>query len=280
MKTEHPHLLVDERDSICRITFNRPEKLNCFTDEMLDALTAMLVEIEYDDNIKVVILKGSGRCFSTGYDIAPKGMRPLYGDDGGEWDSDYARRWANRRYAYLDQVWALPKPVIAQVHGYCLAGASDLANTCDLTVASEDATFGYPALRWGGHTHRLTYAWNLPMKIAKQLMFTGDSLTAQQALHYGMINTVVPIEQLEAETESLAQRISMTALSGLIVNKISLNHTYELMGYRNSMTFTNQIANTNMFRKNQFHEISREQGLKAALDDRDTKFANSDSGSH
>ena len=213
----------------------------------------------------MIIFRGNGRCFSSGYDISPNVPRPK--------NSEEARRWANRRYAYLDRIWAIPKPFIAQVHGYCLAGASDLANTCDLTVAADDATFGYPAIRWGGHTHRLTYAWSLPMKKAREMMFTGDSITAAEAMALGMINRVVPREELGAATEALAERIALTPLSGLITNKLSLNYADEVRGYRQSMAFTNQIANTNFFRDFQeFRRLSDEMGLKAALQWRDGRF--------
>jgi enoyl-CoA hydratase len=262
--TTHPHLLVEQTDKIYWITFNRPEKLNCFSDDMLDALVGLLDELEADDSVSVIVFRGNGRCFSTGYDINPDLPLPR--------NSEEARRWANRRYAYLDRIWAIPKPFIAQVHGYCLAGASDLANTCDLTVAADDATFGYPAIRWGGHTHRLTYAWSLPMKKAREMMFTGDSITAAEALALGMVNRVVPREELGAATEALAERIALTPLSGLITNKLSLNYADEVRGYRQSMAFTNQIANTNMFRDIEFFEVAREQGLKAALDRRDRPF--------
>ena len=262
--TDFPHLLTEQTDKVFWITFNRPEKLNCFSDPMLDAIVAMLDELERDDSVSVIVFRGSGRAFSSGYDISPDVPRPT--------NSEEARRWANRRYAYIDRVWNIPKPFIAQVHGYCLAGASDLANTCDLTVASEDAVFGYPAIRWGGHTHRLTYAWTMPMKKARELMYTGDNITAQEALALGMVNKVVPREQLQAETAALAERIALTPLSGLITNKLSLNFADEVRGYRQSMAFTNQIANTNMFRDIEFFNIAREQGLKAALDHRDRPF--------
>src|SRR5215207_4847061 len=110
--TTHPHLLTEQADKVFWITFNRPEKLNCFSDPMLDELVAMLNALEQDDSVSVIVFRGNGRAFSSGYDISPDVPRPK--------NAEEARRWANRRYAYLDRVWSIPKPFIAQVHGYCL----------------------------------------------------------------------------------------------------------------------------------------------------------------
>lgn len=255
---------VTRSGAVGAVIFNRDEKLNALTDEMLDLAGVYLGELGEDDGVKVVVLKGCGRCFSVGYDIGP--AIPLPKDSAG------VRRWADRRYSLIGQIWELAKPVIAQVHGYCLAGANDLANVCDITVASEDAVFGYPAVRWGGHTHRLTYAWHMPMKQVRELLFTGDSVTAAQALAWGMVNHVVAREALEEYVCELAGRIALMPAEGLAINKISINQTYELMGYRNAMSFTNQIANTNMLRRSEFFESVQAVGLREALRQRDDPF--------
>lgn len=262
----HPHLLTHQEGKTFYFTFNRPEKMNAFRDEMLTVFCQIVDEIENDDSVSVIVVRGSGPCFSSGYDIGNdvEEKRPQYAEG--------SRRFFKRRYAFIDRVWECPKPFIASVHGYCLASASDLANVCDITIAADDASFGYPAVRWGGHTHRLTYPWHMPIKKAKEMMFTGDRITAEEAARVGMVNKVVPRADLEDETRQFADRIGLIPLSGLIVNKISMNHGYNVRGYREAMQYSFQIAETNLWRKEPFFEKVKTEGLNAALEFRDKKF--------
>ncbi|HVV92179.1 MAG TPA: enoyl-CoA hydratase/isomerase family protein [Hyphomicrobiales bacterium] len=262
----HDHLAVEHEDEILWLTFNRPDKLNCLRDDMLTVACEIVDAIENDDSVRAVVISGAGRCFSTGYDISPEVEmnRPQY--------SEPSRRFFKRRYALIDRIWNSPKPFIASVHGYCLAAASDIANVCDITIASDDAEFGYPAVRWGGHTHRLTYPWHMPIKKAKELMFTGDRISAEEAHRIGMVNRVVPRDQLKEETRKFAKRICLIPQSGLAVNKISMNYAYNVQGYQQAMQYSFQIAETNLWRDEPFFQKIREGGLNAALDWRDGKF--------
>jgi enoyl-CoA hydratase/carnithine racemase len=263
----HPQLLLHHENRILYMTLNQPEKMNAMKDDMLDVFCQVVDAIENEDEVHVVVVRGAGPCFSSGYDI---------GNTGESWreraDSEANRRFFKRRYSFLDRVWNSPKPFIASVHSYCLAAASDLSNMCDITIASDDAVFGYPAVRWGGHTHRLTYPWNMPFKKAKEMMFTGDRITAQEAERRGMVNYVVPRAELEAKTKEVAERLLMTPLSGLIVNKISMNYARNVQGFQQAMQYSFQMAETNLFRKNEFFERAKEGGLKEALGWRDSKY--------
>ncbi|MFM9970154.1 MAG: enoyl-CoA hydratase/isomerase family protein [Burkholderiales bacterium] len=262
----HPHLQTRHEDQVLWISFNNTEKMNCLDDDMLDVFCAIVDAIENDDTVSVVVVRGNGPCFSSGYNISKSGEsnRPNYAEG--------SRRFFKRRYAYIDRVWNSPKPFIASVHSYCLAAASDLANTCDVTIASEDAVFGYPAVRWGGHTHRLTYPWHMPFKKAKELMLTGDRISAADAERYGMVNKVVPRDQLDAETKAMAARMAMIPLSGLIVNKQSMNYAQNVQGYQQAMAYSFQMAETNLWRKIDFFDKVKDEGLGKALNWRDGKF--------
>ena len=262
----HEFLKTEQEEKILWVTLNRPEKMNCMRDDMLEVFCKIVDAIEEDDSVSVVVIRGAGPCFSTGYDISPEveRNRPQF--------SEPSRRFFKRRYAFIDRIWNSPKPFIASVHGYCLASGSDLANVCDITIASEDAVFGYPAVRWGGHTHRLTYPWHLPMKKAKELMLTGDRMSAAEAERLGMVNHVVPRDALERETRALAGRVALVPLSGLIVNKTSMNFSYNVRGYQQAMQYSFQIAETNLWRDEPFFKKVREEGLAAALKYRDGKF--------
>ena len=263
----HPHLETRHEDQVLWISLNNPAKMNCMRDDMLEVFCAIVDAIENDDTVSVVVVRGNGPCFSSGYDIS-KSTSTLR-----ENNAEASRRFFTRRYAFIDRVWNSPKPFIASVHGYCLAAASDLANTCDVTIAADDAVFGYPAVRWGGHTHRLTYPWHMPFKKAKGLMLTGDRMDAIEAERVGMINKVVPRDRLEEETRAMAARMVMIPLSGLIVNKISMNYAFDSRGYQQAMQYSFQIAETNQWRKNKdFWGKVENEGLGNALNWRDGKF--------
>ena len=262
----HPELELKQEGKILWISLNNPTKMNCLRDDMLDNFCKVVDEVEHDDSVSVAIIRGNGPCFSSGYDISRTDgrKRPDNAED--------SRRFYKRRYAFLEKVWNCPKPFIASVHSYCLAAASDLANTCDITIAADDAEFGYPAVRWGGHTHRLTYPWHMPIKKAKEMMFTGRRMKAEEALRCGVVNHVVPREKLEEETRAMAERICLTPMSGLIVNKISMNFAFNVSGYQQAMQFSFQVAETNMWRKNEFVDKVLSEGLNSALDWRDKKY--------
>ena len=263
----HEHLELKHENNILWMSFNYPEKMNALGDDMLQVFCRIVDEIEDDDTVHAVVVRGNGPCFSSGYDISREGVTQR-----SQMDSETNRRFFKRRYAFIDRVWRSPKPFIASVHSYCLAAASDLANTCDITIAADDAVFGYPAVRWGGHTHRLTYAWHMPLKKAKELMFTGDRITAAEAERYGMVNRVVPRDKLEEETRAFAERLLLTPLSGLIVNKSSLNFAFNVQGYEQAMQYSFQSAETNLHRKNEFFDKAAEVGLTDALNWRDSRY--------
>jgi enoyl-CoA hydratase len=267
----HPHLEVVKEDRVLWISLNQPEKMNAMRDDMLDVFCQIVDAIENDDSVHVVVVRGNGRCFSSGYDISPT---PQSASREGRSDSEANRRFFKRRYAFLDRIWNSPKPFVASVHSYCLAAASDLANTCDITIAADDAVFGYPAVRWGGHTHRLTYPWYMPFKKAKQMMFTGDRIDAHEAERRGMVNKVVPRAELDQATREMVARILLTPLSGLIVNKISMNYAYNVQGYQQAMQYSFQIAETNQWRpgREEFWGRVHDSGLKEGLDWRDGKY--------
>lgn len=271
----HPHLEVKHENRILWLSINQPDKMNAMRDDMLDVFCQIVDAIEENDDVHCVVVRGNGPCFSSGYDIGnANSSREKRGD------SESNRRFFKRRYTFLDKVWMSPKPFIASVHSYCLAAASDLANTCDITIAADDAVFGYPAVRWGGHTHRLTYPWYMPFKKAKEMMFTGDRITAVEAERRGMVNKVVPRDKLEEATREMAERLLLTPLSGLIVNKISMNYAYNVQGYREAMQYSFQIAETNQWRpdRDDFWGKVQEKGVSAGLNHRDTKYGDRNKG--
>jgi enoyl-CoA hydratase len=237
-----------EPDGICTITFNRPDIMNAFSWPMMEELKAALQHAEKDTAAHVIILKGAGRCFSVGYDFRetpPEVIRPGQGPSDGTHDPrgvpDYGRSvWNSRAHVqghieYEKLIWDLWKPVIAQVHGYALGGASTVALTCDLTMMSDDAKIGYPPTRWlapGDNT--AVFAFMAGLKKGKEMMF-GRMFSGKEAAEIGMINYSFPPEELEEGTRAIARRIATIPPELLMLNKSMFNRVWEIIGIKTAM---------------------------------------------
>ncbi|MGH7822074.1 MAG: enoyl-CoA hydratase-related protein, partial [Candidatus Binatia bacterium] len=185
-------------------------------------------------------------------------------------------RWALRKtVARWQRLWSLPKPTSAQVHGYCLAGATELAGHCDIVFAAEDAEFGHPAGRTLGVIPTLSmWPYLIGMRKTKEYLFTGDSIRAAEALEYGLVNRVYPRERLEEETLAYARRVAMVPVDLLTLHKAATNRFFELMGVyaaEQSASELDAIAHQTVTAKAEVRRM-RELGLKKALDARDASF--------
>jgi len=173
-------------------------------------------------------------------------------------------------------IWELDKPVIAQIHGYCLAGATELASFCDLRLLAEGTQVGYPAARaMSTSTGNIQWmVWLLGMTRAKHFMFTGDSMDAEEALRTGWATSVYPADRLEEETESLARRMAAIPTDLIMLSKHALNAQFEIMGFRTGLMWGSDVLSLMNLRKDSgdFSRIAQEKGLKAALDERDAPF--------
>jgi enoyl-CoA hydratase/carnithine racemase len=256
-----------------RVTLNRPEKLNALSFELLTELHEALWEADDDRDVHAVVLRGAGRSFSAGYDLtAPPGAhdprhRGSRTIDDDAWQLERAQRL---RMALFD----MHKPVIAQVHGHCLAGGTDLALLCDMVIAAEDAVFGFPPARDLGALPNNMWLYHVGPQWAKRLLLTGDTLTGAEAAKIGLVLKAVPAELLSAEVEGLADRLALIDPDLLSANKRIVNVGLELMGARTLQ----RLAAENDARAHlaesarQFRLTAREKGLKAALRERDEKF--------
>jgi enoyl-CoA hydratase len=260
-------LIYEKRGFTAWITLNRPDKLNALRENLVRELYRALEQAEKDEEIRVVVLRGAGRAFSAGYDLDEEAKLTT----GEQW----------RDHLDLDirttmKVWEIPKPVIAAVHGYCLAGACELAMACDITVATEDAILGEPEIRFGSGPVTLIMPWVLGLKKTRELLYTGDTLTAQEAERMGMINRVVPKDKLEEEVQKLADKIAKVPPAVMRLTKIPLNRNYEIMGLKESVQYNleassllNSVAVPEQI---EFNKIVRERGLKQALEWRDQRY--------
>lgn len=283
--------------NVARITLNRPEKLNALGARLLDDLFAALAEAEDDDEIKAIIIRGAGRCFSAGYDLnpspaeVPSGLPPEYDGRGLSWS--FFRRGSrghgvgeDLRFLYFRanrwlSLWDYRKIVIAQVHNYCLSGANELAGNCDLLIAADDAIFGHPAARAQGNlpnSFGALWAINMGWRQAKWLALTGKVMTAEEALRVGYVNKVVSRERLEEETNEAAQAIALMEMDVLTMHKRAINRFFEVAGLKTAVydgVEFDALLHASEARKkvgDEFNRLRQEQGLKAALEWRDGKF--------
>ncbi len=263
-----------------RITLDRPEKLNAISMRMLEELNRALWEADNDTRVHAVVIRGRGRAFSAGYDLTPRPRPPAdeAGADGPRYrggasfddDAWQLERAQGLRMAIFD----MHKPVIAQVHGYCLAGGTDLALLCDMVIAAEDATIGFPPARDLGALPNNMWLYNVGPQWAKRLMLTGDTVSGREAAMIGLVLKAVPKEVLEQEVEQLLDRLAKVDTDLLAANKRIVNLGLELMGARTLQ----RIACENDARAHlapsarSFPTRVRELGLREALRQRDAKF--------
>ena len=229
-------MVVDKRDRVATITLNRPERLNALNETLRGELMAALDQIGDDDQVHVVILRGAGRAFSAGNDIHDVGVlgsgRERHPGDTSE---DWSRAQGHLKVFW--KLWDLPKPVIAQVHGFSLGMASMLLVACDLVVVAEDARIGNALSIMGAGMMGPRYLWSMGMRRGKWLdMLPGWRITGKEAVDWGFANMAVPADRLEEEVRALAEQIAVAPLAQLKFRKTSLNRVWEERGFRYSVS--------------------------------------------
>ncbi|HVC75925.1 MAG TPA: enoyl-CoA hydratase/isomerase family protein [Candidatus Micrarchaeaceae archaeon] len=262
-------VLLERRGPAAWLTLNRPDKLNAMNSEMVRELRERLEAIEDDETVKVVVLTGAGRAFSAGYDISEEVTDRIVG----------AEQWRSVLAVDVElamQLWALSRPTIAAVRGWCLAGACELAMACDMIVATSDARFGEPEIRYGSGPVALLMPFMLGQKKTNELLFTGDTIGADEAHRCGLVNRVVEPADLEAAVEELVIKIAPTPLPILRLTKLALVRAYEAMGLRSAVASNLDLsAILNAAETPEQHEfdgIVAKDGLKAALRWRDSRY--------
>jgi enoyl-CoA hydratase len=265
-----PVLLSEDLGPVRRLTMNRASALNALNGELMDALMGALDEAAEDDSIRVLILRGAGRAFCAGYDLNEDAEGgPM---DPGDWQR-VLKKDSDRMLRFLDH----PKPVIASVHSYCLAGGTDLMLACDLAVAADDAYFGYVDVRFGSGAVSMFLPWVIGVRAAKELLFTGDDrVPAAQALRLGLVNRVVPRDRLDEETLVLAEEIAKNEPFVVQATKRAVNRVWDVAGFRSAMEANTEIDVTiesaNLPARDEFRRITQERGLKAAIAWRDARY--------
>ena len=272
-------LLYSVDGPIATITLNRPGHLNTIVPPMPDEIEAAVNAAVRDEDVKVIILRGAGRSFCGGFDF---GTGFHHWDDyittDGEWDAGKDFMFATAQAVSPTQkfmsLWRSPKPVIAQVHGWCVGGGSDYALCADLVIASEDARIGTPYSRmWGAYLSGL-WLYRLGLTKAKEYALTGKPLSGREAADCGLINQAVPFVDLEATVRRTAAQLASIPLSQLSAMKLIVNQAYENMGLASTQALgpilDGLMRNTPDAKR--FIELAREQGVRAAVAQRDGPF--------
>jgi enoyl-CoA hydratase len=265
---DEPILLIDDpAPHVRRLTLNRPAKRNALSNALRGEIFAALDAGDADPEVRVMVIRGAGPCFSSGYDLAGVGALPWH-TAGGQ------GQWARHVVEGCFRVWDLAKPVIAQVHGWCLAGGSELAVACDLVYVAEDAQIGYPPVRTMSPPDNQYHAWLLGMRPAMEAMLTGDSMSGLEAVRLGFANRAHPLAELEPAVLAMAERIAKVDPELAQLNKRLVHRQMEAMGLRAGLR-----AGTDLHALGWHTPASREymqqmrQGVKEALTVRDSAFS-------
>lgn len=252
------------------LSFNRPGVLNAFNNLLMRETGEALRGLTADESVRAIIVRGNGRAFSAGFDLKESATRSLP-------DTEAWRKQLTTQFDFIMQFWDCPKPTIAAVHGFCLAGAFELALACDLTIAAEGTRFGEPEVRFGSGIVAMLLPWVAGPKRTHELLLTGnDRIDARAAMAMNIVNEVVPAGKELERARQLARTMSAAAAIAVQMTKRAIRRGYDIAGLRAALQagldIDVMLNAAQMPEKQEFARIRREQGVKAALDWRDARF--------
>jgi enoyl-CoA hydratase len=261
-----PLVLVDDpAPHVRRLTLNRPAKRNALSNALRRELFAAVREADADPEVRVVVIRGAGACFSAGYDLAQDPS------EGHPWPISRADgAWARHVLQGWFELMDLATPLVAQVHGWCLAGGTELASACDLVYVADDAQIGYPPVRLMSSPDMAWQPWLLGLRRAMEAMLTGDSMSGEEAVAAGFANRAFPADRLDDEVLARAQRVAKVPPDLQAINKRVVHRAMEAMGMRDAMRATadlNALGFHQRSSREYFAELRR--GVTPALSKRD-----------
>lgn len=263
-------ILLQCSGSVAHVTLNRPERLNAINRQMLSELSLVMDRIEADAELRVVIISGSGRAFSSGFDL--KEQMESNPTGVAAW-----RELLRQDFEVVMRMWDSTKPTIAAVRGHCLAGAFELALACDITIAGDDAVFGEPELKFGAGIVVMLLPWLVGPKKAKEIILAGiDDIDAATAFGLGIVNRVVPSADVMQTAQALARRIATIDPALIRQTKRAINRAFAIMGLHEALEAASDI-NLHIEAegspdKREFMDLARRSGLRAALKWRESRF--------
>ena len=261
---------IERRGTIAILTFNRPKVLNAFNNNLMERTIETVKILNEDDDVRIIVVQGAGRAFSPGFDLKASAERRM--ESVQDWEQQM-----KLQFDFIMQFWHSPKPTIAAVHGYCIAGAFELALACDVTIAAENTRFGEPEVRFGTGIVAMLLPWVTGPKQAKELLLTGeDQLNAKDAFRMGIINRIVPDDAVLDSAFEVAKSMATAAERLVRYTKRAINDTYATMGFNRALESaldTDVLLNAAYDPvKAEFARIRSEQGVKAVIAWRDARF--------
>jgi enoyl-CoA hydratase len=266
---DEPAIVVDQPiDRVTRITLNRPSKRNAMNDAIRGGLFEALRAGDKDPETSVMIIRGAGSCFCAGYDLGMPNSdveRAIAPFDGW-WSRHVVNNWF--------EMWDMATPIIAQVHGYCLAGGTELATACDLVYVADDAQIGYPPVRLMSPPDMQWQTWMMGLRKGMEALLTGDSMSGVEAVQSGFANRHFAEADLEREVLAIAERITKVPSDLLALNKRAAHRAMEAMGIRTGIRATAEIQAMGFHQASsrEYMKSFRTKGVKAALSERDKPF--------
>jgi len=221
-------------EGVARIVLNRPERLNAISVALITDLRDAVAAANEDSSVRVMVLSGAGRAFCAGYDLdwGTKAEDASQRAMSGQWDPVRDYQGMSRNVRVFMSLWESPKPVIAQIHGWCVGGGTDMALCSDLIYMAEDAHIGYPPARVWGEPTTVMWVYRLGLEYAKRLMLTGESLSGKEAERVGLASRAVPASELPSVVDEMARKLAKVPANQLAMSKLLVNQAYENMGLR------------------------------------------------
>ena len=278
---DYRDIIYETDGRLAFITLNRPEKLNALSNNLRGEVMDAMREAEHDPEVGVIVLRAAGRSFSAGYDLSPARAagetdlvdhRSLLPQTGTTHPGQ--QQWSRHVVMTNWTIWELAKPVVAQVHGHCLAGGTELATICDFRIVAEDAQIGYPPVRAMTTMDMMWAPWHLPPAKAREFAYVGDSVSGTEMARLGWANYAVPFDQLADFTEKFARRMAHIDNDMLMYSKRAVNRQYETMGIFDGLRSGTEIQALSALRPAaaEWGRRVAEDGLKGALEWRDGPF--------
>jgi len=270
-------VLYEVEGPLAWLKLNRPDKLNAVSKAMIAELNSALDKAEADEQVRVILVEGAGRAFSSGFDL-DMGVGDELTNASAEQARAIMRRELRNDFDIIMRFWDSPKVTIAAVHGYCLGSAMEIALACDLTIASNDCRFGAPEVQFGSGIVALLLPWFCGPKRAKELLLTGmDKVTAAQAEAWGLVNRVVAIDQLHDSARQLALSIAQNDQLAVKLTKQGINRGFDTAGMRkallDALELDVEIESTETPESKAFNTLMDRDGIRAAIEWRRKQFA-------
>lgn len=282
MSDSNASVRYEERDSIAIISLDRPEKLNTLTEQVVQGVADGIDAATASKTVRAVVLRGQGRVFTAGYDLVAGEAggwtspydAPSIETRAGAWDPVRDYQWMRSNVQRFMKIWHCPKPVIGQVHGFAVGGATDLVLCCDQLFMADDAYIGYAPSRIFGTPTTMLWVYRLGLEHAKQFLLTGEAIDAETALRIGLVSRVYPADELPARVEAHAERFQHIPANQLALNKLLINQAFENMGLGTTQmlgTFFDGVTR-HTEEALRWAESFREKGFREVIRERDAPF--------